>query len=177
MNKLVAGAIAGAAATIPMSWAMELMHRLLPHHERHPLPPREITHRVSEMVGVNDQLDEEQRVWLSLAAHLGYGAAVGTVYESLARKIKLPPIAKGTVYGLAVWTGSYLGVLPALGILSPATKHPVRRTAVMVGAHLVWGSALGAFTDLLVNGSSGDNLRFLGNQRRKRGHPREALHV
>jgi hypothetical protein len=50
----------------------------------------------------------------------------------------------GVALGLGVWTASYLGVLPALGILRPATEHPARRTALMIAAHVVWGSALGS---------------------------------
>ena len=68
---------------------------------------------------------------------------------------------KLTLYGLAVWAGSYLGLLPALGIMSPATDHPLRRTALMIAAHLVWGSALGTFVDLLNKTSDGDGLRWV----------------
>ena len=32
-----------------------------------------------------------------------------------------------------------MGWLPAFGVLEPATRHPLRRDAVMFGAHLVWG--------------------------------------
>jgi hypothetical protein len=52
--------------------------------------------------------------------------------------------ATGAAFGLGVWTASYLGLLPALGILKPATEHPARRNLLMIGAHVVWGSALGA---------------------------------
>ena len=47
VSSLVTGAVAGLGATIPMTLAMEVMHRSLPQHERYPLPPREITRRVS----------------------------------------------------------------------------------------------------------------------------------
>ena len=50
-------------------------------------------------------------------------------------------------YGLAVWTTGYLGLLPALGALRPATEHPPRRTALMIAAHVVWGAALGLLAD------------------------------
>lgn len=42
-----------------------------------------------------------------------------------------------------VWSGSYLGLLPALNILPPATEHPPGRNALMIAAHVVWGSVLG----------------------------------
>jgi hypothetical protein len=158
VNELAIGAAAGAAATVPMTWAMETLHRLLPPHERYPLPPREISDRVTEEAGVRQQMDEREQFWLALASHVGYGTAAGAVYAPLARACPGSSVVKGVAYGLAVWAGSYLGLLPALGILSPATRHPVRRTALMIAAHVVWGSALGVFTDLLEKGRQGEGL-------------------
>jgi uncharacterized membrane protein YagU involved in acid resistance len=50
---------------------------------------------------------------------------------------------KGALTGLAVWAGSYLGWLPAAGILRPATRHPWRRNLLMIIAHVIWGVTLG----------------------------------
>ena len=47
----------------------------------------------------------------------------------------------GALAGGGVWMASYLGWLPGMGILKPATRHPGRRNALMLGAHLVWGAA------------------------------------
>ncbi len=55
----------------------------------------------------------------------------------------MPPALAGAGFGLAVWAGSYLGWLPAAGILRPATEHPPRRVALMIAAHLVWGASAG----------------------------------
>lgn len=162
MNDLVRGAAAGAAATVPMTWAMEVLHRLLPIRERYPLPPREITEQVARAVGIDRDLDDPEQFWLALASHFGYGATVGTAYGIVAPALPGRPIVKGTAYGLAMWAGSYLGLLPALGILTPATRHTARRTGLMIAAHVVWGSALGIFADLLQKGSRGDSLHSLG---------------
>jgi uncharacterized membrane protein YagU involved in acid resistance len=54
-----------------------------------------------------------------------------------------PNVVNGVAYGLGVWTASYLGLLPALGLLAPATEHPARRNALMIAAHVVWGASLG----------------------------------
>ena len=40
-----------------------------------------------------------------------------------------------------------LGLLPALGILTPATRHPPRRNLLMIAAHVVWGATLGLLTE------------------------------
>lgn len=147
MNKIFLGALAGLAATVPMSVAMKLMHEQLPEQERYPLPPRQITMEVAEEAGVKEHLDEPVREGLTWASHFAYGAACGAIYAPLASKLPLPPVVSGISFGLAVWAGSYLGWLPAAGILRPATEHPPRRTALMIVAHVVWGAAAGLAVD------------------------------
>lgn len=144
MSKVLAGAVAGVAATVPMTVAMELMHKALPEREKYPLPPRTITMKAAEAVDVKDEMNETERTTLTLVSHFAYGATCGALYAPLKRRILLAPPIAGACYGLAVWIGSYLGLLPALGVLKPATEHPVRRTALMIAAHLIWGAVLGA---------------------------------
>src|SRR5207253_7485740 len=102
------------------------------------------------------ELSERQHRDLALAAHFAYGAATGTLYAAVVPALPRAPLATGMAYGLAVWAGSYLGLLPALGILRPATEHPPRRTALMITAHLVWGAALGILVDRMQDGDEGD---------------------
>jgi uncharacterized membrane protein YagU involved in acid resistance len=149
MNALLSGPVAGLTATVPMTWVMDALNRRLPPEERYPLPPREITSEVTKQAGVRHQLEEGDHQNLTLAAHFAYGAAAATLYAALAPALPRAPLATGMAYGLAVWAGSYLGLLPALGILRPATEHPPRRTALMIAAHLVWGAANGLIVDRL----------------------------
>jgi hypothetical protein len=141
------GALAGLGAAIPMTLAMEVMHRSLPAHERYPLPPREITEELIAQAGLREQLGEAEYVELSLLSHFSYAAAAGAIYAALARKYTPSPLPAGITFGLGLWAISYLGWLPAAGILRPATQHPPRRTALMVTAHVVWGSVLGLLVD------------------------------
>jgi hypothetical protein len=143
MKDVLLGSVAGCVATFPMTWAMEALHRRLPPGERYPLPPRKVTMRLAEQAGVEDELDEEERLGLTLLAHFGMGTAMGALYGPLSRRLPLPAPLAGAAFGLAVWAGNYLGLLPALGLLRPATEHPPRRTALMVAAHLVWGVSAG----------------------------------
>ena len=156
MHSAMQGGLAGLAATIPMTLLMNAWHRRLPFYERYPLPPRQITMRVARQAGVANRLDEPAREALTTTAHYGYGAGAGALYGLLCgRRAPVgipnfsPGIPTGILYGLAVWSGSYLGLLPALGILPPATRHPRRRNALMIVAHLVWGGALGGATQFL----------------------------
>jgi uncharacterized membrane protein YagU involved in acid resistance len=130
--RMLLGVIAGLAATTAMTSAMTHLARQLPPAERYPLPPREIV----------DGLDIEtpvDRGTTTLAAHYAFGAVTGALYAVLFRRSSL---SGGAAYGAAVWAVGYLGLLPAAGLLSGATRHPIRRSLVMLLAHLVWGVTL-----------------------------------
>lgn len=131
-TRLLLGAIAGFVATAAMTSAMARLHRRLPDAERYPLPPRETTEVVAG--GVDDALVTDE----AMAAHFLYGAATGAIVAAIDPR---PGIARGMLAGVGIWAGSYFGWVPGLGILKPASDHPARRNALMIGAHLVWGSA------------------------------------
>lgn len=165
MQAELAGAAAGLAATVPMTATMEVMHRLLPQHERYPLPPRQIVDNATRQAGAEHIVpgeshhpseshtglhpEREDRGGVALAAHFAFGAMAGSAYGPIARTRPSNPVLAGAGYGLLVWGSQYLGVLPAVGVLSHAKHHPARRTALMIAAHVVWGAALGLMADRL----------------------------
>ena len=94
-------------------------------------------------------MDEDERTGLTYAAHFSYGTSVGALFGLVAPRDLGKSIVAGVGYGLLVWAGSYLGLLPALGLHRPATREPAERNALMIGAHVVWGAALGALAPVL----------------------------
>src|SRR3954452_17567083 len=98
MNKIVAGTLAGLTATAPMTAAMIAMHKALPAHERYPLPPRKVTMSAARKAGVKKKLDEPERKAATLAAHFGYGAAMGGLFAMLAPRAPGRPIPKGIAW-------------------------------------------------------------------------------
>ena len=78
MNRILLGALAGLAATAPMTLAMKLMHEQLPREEQYPLPPRQVTEGLAEKAGVNEHLEEEERETAPWVSHFAYGAACGS---------------------------------------------------------------------------------------------------
>lgn len=136
MRRATYGALAGLAATLPMTAAMARLHRRLPPDQRHALPPREI---LAALAPRRARTDADGAV-ATLVAHFAYGAAAGALFALQGRR----SLAAGSAYGLAVWGASYLGWIPATGLLRPATRHPARRNALMTAAHLIWGAALAA---------------------------------
>ena len=130
-SRLIIGAIAGAVGTMAMTSAMRRLHDRLPDKERYPLTPREIVDSTLDP-------DEEPGRDLTTVAHFAYGAACGAL---IAAADPRPGPRTGAGAGVAVWLASYMGWIPALGILKPATRHPARRNLLMIGVHLVWGAA------------------------------------
>lgn len=142
-SKLLKGALAGFIATAPMSATMLVGWRFLPRRERYPLPPRLITEEISERAGIEEHLGEKQLIGLTIFSHFGYGALFGALYALFESRVPLQSSLKGIFTGLGVWAGSYLGWLPATGILTSATRHPWCRNLLMILAHVVWGLTLG----------------------------------
>lgn len=142
-RRLLKGAAAGFVATAPMSLTMVLGWRLLPRREQYHLPPRLITNEITERAGIEDELTEDQLVGLTIVSHFGYGALFGAIYALFDHRLRMHSSLRGAMMGLALWIGSYLGWLPAMGILRPATQHPWRRNLLMIVAHLIWGVTLG----------------------------------
>jgi hypothetical protein len=80
----------------------------------------------------------------TLAAHFGFGAATGALFAAGSKELQHQyPVAAGIGYGLCVWAGSYLGWVPGLRLMPPATRQPAARNIMMIAAHVVWGATLG----------------------------------
>jgi hypothetical protein len=133
-SRILIGAIAGFAGTLAMTAAMRRMHEKLPPDERYPLTPREIVDSASEQAGV--PIGNETAKDVTTAAHFAYGAASGALLGIA--NVMLGPVS-GASAGVGVWLASYMGWIPGVRILKPATDHPPRRNLLMIAAHVVWG--------------------------------------
>ena len=79
-NDVLVGAAAGVIATVPMTIAMEELHRILPGEHEGPLPPREVTEGVSDYL--HDDLKpetEENMERLTFLLHYAFGGAAGSL--------------------------------------------------------------------------------------------------
>src|SRR5215204_6450691 len=124
MKRILLGALAGLAATAPMTLAMKLMHVQLPREEQYPLPPRQVAEGMAEKAGVNEHLDEDEREAATSASHFAYGAACGALYGALSgERVVIHLLLVGVGFCVAVWAGSYVGWLHAAGIFAHATEH------------------------------------------------------
>lgn len=160
MRHCLAGGIAGLLATIPMTVVMIAGKRLLPRRSQDPLPPVQITQNALRAVRVDGEVSRAQEVALSIVNHFGFGASTGTLYGSLCPPRSVATaLTSGCIYGLGVWSCSYLGWLPALGLYRSAVKDTFERNTLMITAHPVWGAGLGLATCFLSETELGQTHR------------------
>ena len=51
-------------------------------------------------------------------------------------------MARGVLFGTALWASAYVGLLPAIGLMPPPERDERRRPASMLIAHWIYGAAL-----------------------------------
>lgn len=138
------GALAGVVASVFHTAVMLTLHRLLPRARRDPVPPKEIASVAIERTGAKSAQSGARLNAVTVAGHFAYGAAAGALYTPIAERVRRESPVFGIAYGIGVWAASYLGWIPALDILTPATRHPAQRNIMMILAHVAWGAALDA---------------------------------
>lgn len=145
-SAVVAGAVAGAGATVAMSAVMALAARagLMGQH-----PPERIAEEALRAGGADRSTEERAEGPLAAVLHLGFGAATGAAYALLPASIRraAPPPISGAVFGSLVWLVSYWGWVPALRILPPVPRDRPDRQVSMLVAHWVFGAALAGSLD------------------------------
>jgi hypothetical protein len=136
--RLLIGAISGFVATAPMSAVIVLgrVFRLL-----WTPPPRQITSTAFKRVGVQPDESSEEFTAGWVAAHFLYGAAAGALYSTARPALPGSIAQKGLIFGGAVWSVSYLGFVPALGLYPWPQDDSRTRMAVMIAAQAVYGVA------------------------------------
>jgi hypothetical protein len=107
------------------------------------LPPRAITDRMLHHLGIHPK--HETRTALAAANHVGYGMATGALFGVAMPRMSRPrSMLAGAAYGLALWFTSYEGWVPAIGALPPARRDRPDRQAMLIAAHVAFGTVLGA---------------------------------
>lgn len=109
-------------------------------------PPERIVEEAASAAGTG--CGETQENATASAAHLAFGAAVGAMLAALQARFRFGHgVGPGIVHGLAVYTASYAGWIPALGILPFPTRDSNGRVFTMLAGHVVYGAVLGHLLD------------------------------
>ncbi len=138
MKRLLRGVAAGTLATLLMSAVMVVAKRL---GFTGGLPPEKVTAKLLNQAGIHRSAEQQDA--LATALHFGFGAGAGAAFALVAPRPAWVRVPAGMAYGGAIWGVSYLGWIPAAGIMPPADRDRHDRQAVMLAGHLVFGAALG----------------------------------
>jgi hypothetical protein len=146
MNPYARGAIGGLAGTAAMTVSMYWLYKLLPEEQkRSHLPPRPIILGTGSKLGLTQKLDRSGK-WAAMGfVHFAYGGLTGALlplFPSLdlhKTHHLVSSLARGALFGMAVWAGSYLGWLPATGLFKTWREETSSRMALMAFSTMVWG--------------------------------------
>ena len=94
---------------------------------------------------------------LATLTHVGFGAAAGSVFGVVAPRRLIARIPLGMAYGTAIWGVSYMGWVPALGIMPQADRDRRDRQMVMLAGHIVYGTALALMVGRRDGTANGEN--------------------
>jgi putative membrane protein len=137
------GALAGLVGGLLAAGAMSLAHRLVcdmipkPAHQQEDSTVK-VASQALRLVGRT--LAEHEKPLAGTIVHYAFGAGVGAVYGAVAKLVPLVTVAFGLPFGIAVWLGAHVIMVPALGLAEPPTRQPLGKEAHELGLHLVYGA-------------------------------------
>lgn len=136
------GTVAGTIAAVPMSVLMIASRQsgAMPSY-----PPQDLTEAALDAVDVPPGKLGIANEGLAIAAHFGFGATSGALFNVLHRRLRLPipAVLHGVIFGTLVWWVSYMGWVPALEVLPSAEKDHRGRALTTLLAHWIFGATLG----------------------------------
>lgn len=136
------GVIGGLVGTVPMSAAMLAARQLGLMGWQ---PPERITQKLF-FRRVQRVKDRDTRNLVATVLHFAFGSVGGAIYGVARRRLpwRVDPVLTGVVFGTLVWAGSYMGWVPALGLMPQPRHDRPDRPIIMVVAHWIFGATLGA---------------------------------
>ena len=152
LRHMAGGFVDGALATLPMSAFMLAAQRLGAMGQQ---PPERITEAGMHAAGA-DEVPRPTKKATAVLLHFAFGGVGGAAFAAWARRPERRirdllhrrrgpghQALTGAVFGSMVWAASYMGWVPALGIMPPATRDRPGRPTSMLVAHWIYGAALG----------------------------------
>jgi hypothetical protein len=182
LGGFVLGAMGGAAGIGAMSLYWKVVKGMAGHD------PRQLTtahtHALNDISAVGTQHEEEEgstaavgrkayesvtggeppeeaKGALSTGVHWIYGTFMGGLYGAMRRRRRDPDVAGGLIFGTALWVLGDEFMVPFLGLSEGPTAFPLEQHVHRFGAHLAYGIAVAAVTQVLYNLSPDVKLRVL----------------
>jgi uncharacterized membrane protein YagU involved in acid resistance len=147
---ILSGILAGVVAGLAGAGAMSLVHKGLTAISPPPSPAsaeqakeEDSTVKVADGVMrlvLQRPLPEDKKPLAGTLVHYGFGAGVGAVYGGVAAVVPRVTVGLGLPFGVVVWLGAHVIMVPALGLAPPPTRRPLGKGAVELVLHLVYGA-------------------------------------
>jgi hypothetical protein len=100
-------------------------------------------------IASEDPESQETRTLLSYLVHWVYGIAQGGLYGAARAHARGPDLAGGLTFATGLWLFGDEVIVSLLGLAEGPTRFPLRQHAHRWGAHLAYGLATAATTQLL----------------------------
>ena len=146
------GILAGLVGGVIAAGGMSLVHKGLgrvmagtsqPAPSAEPQQSEDATVRVADGITrwlMKRPLPEDKKPLAANVVHYAFGAGVGGLYGGVAEVWPRVTAALGLPFGLSVWLGAHVIVVPALGLTAPPIRQPLSKEAPELFLHLVYGA-------------------------------------
>lgn len=146
------GIVAGVVAGVVGAGAMSVVHKgltaigsgtRLPMTATEPEPAEDATVKVANGITrwlLGRALPEDDKPLAGNIVHYAFGASVGGFYGGLAAVVPRVTAALGLPFGVAIWLGAHVIMVPALGLAAPLVRQPPLKEALEFVLHLVYGA-------------------------------------
>jgi putative membrane protein len=136
------GIIAGLVGGVIAAGAMSLVHKGIGAQSAGQ-QSEDATVRVAGGISrrlVNRPVPENKKPLAGNIVHYAFGAGVGALYGGLADVAPRVTVALGLPFGISVWLGAHVIMVPALGLAAPPTRQAASKEALEFILHLVYGA-------------------------------------
>jgi uncharacterized membrane protein YagU involved in acid resistance len=136
------GITAGLVGGVIAAGAMSLVHKGFAAPSAEQQQTEDATVRVADGVSrwlVNRPVPEDKKPLAGSIVHYAFGAGVGALYGGVADVAPRVTVALGLPFGVAVWLGAHVIMVPALG--SQHRRHASRPRRKRWSSCCIWSTA------------------------------------
>ena len=140
---LVGGVIAAGAMSVAHKGVARISAGLGPQKPSDQQQGEDATVKVADGIArwlLRRPLPENKKPLAGNVVHYAFGASVGALYGGVATIVPRVTTAVGLPFGVAVWLGAHVIMVPALGLAEPPTRRPLSKEGLEFLLHLVYGA-------------------------------------
>lgn len=146
LRALGVGAVAGVVSgMVKIGWEAVMPPRTVERDD--PNPPMHLLEQVAVPAEVRDfsvEYNGRSVPVTALAVHHAFSVAMAVPYCFLAGRVRGVGAGRGALYGLGVWAGFHLAVLPALRTVPSAAEQPWEEHLSEALGHVAWAFSIDA---------------------------------